>query len=143
MNGDKEGMKDARKKKMGKRRKLVKTILEPFWISLPPPLHPPTIRKGRCSHRTVPANPAYHYPLTLHVSGPSIVLRAILTASFYPSCPSRPPSPLISWSLYPSIFSGSNPLLFDSRGAATPPSPPPPVVPRGGGNMAALAHWIH
>lgn len=95
--------KDARKKKTGK-RKLVKTVLEPFWISLPPPLHPPTIRKGRCSHRTVPATPAYHYPLTLHVSGPSIVLRA-MPRSF------TPPARLVL-------------LLLSSPGLFTLPSSP-------------------
>lgn len=111
----------------------------------PSPLRPPpttttmtttATRKGGCSRRTtrrltqhiiiplppvpIPVYPSSSVPLTA-LSYPSA--RLVLFLLFLLLLSSR--------SLHPSIFSGSNPPRFDSRGAATPPSfprPPPPPV---------------
>lgn len=69
-----------------------------------------------------PANSAYHYPFALRFSSVHpVVLTVPLTAPSYPLA--RLVLLLSSRSLHPSIFSGSNPPRFDSRGAATTPSP--------------------
>lgn len=100
------------------------------WISLPPSgLSGRTTRKGRCSRRSARRLTRHIItPFAARPSAPPIVFRAAHRT------PCSSPRLLLvlhlllllllsSRSLHPSIFSGSNPPRFDSRGAATPPSP--------------------
>lgn len=127
-------MKGAKWKEDGQQEEAVETglrISTLSWISLPPSgLSGRTTRKGRCSRRSARRLTRHIItPFAARPSAPPIVFRA---AHRSPSC-SSPRLVLVlhlllllllsSRSLHPSIFSGSNPPRFDSRGAATPPSP--------------------
>lgn len=132
-------MKNARRKRMESKRR--KSILP---SSLP---HPPTTTgKGSCSRRTA-------CRLTRHIIIPAPLVSPVsthrpscYTASSRPRCPSSPlvldlftlPSSPIA-TLRASIRAGQQPL----RQPVAASSPRRGAAPSGGGNMAALAHWIH
>lgn len=116
-----------------------------LWISLLPP-HPPTTKKGSCSRRTTRrlTRAAYHYPFTPRA--PHRLLRpstlppvSSSSSSSFSSSSSVPRPGLFTLPSSPvatlraSIRAGQRSLRHPRR--------PSPL--RGGGNMAALARWIH
>lgn len=128
---EQRGTKGAKEKEDGQQEETVETGLRirpspGFSSSLEHPGR--TTRKGRCSRRSArrltrhiitpsPLNPPKHPAFSVQLAAPRfpsarLVLFLLLLLL------------LLSYrSLHPSIFSGSNPRRFDSRGPATPPSP--------------------
>lgn len=114
MGETREGKREKTRGKSRRDRPANQTLL-----NFPPVSSSPDNKEGQLqsSHHA----PAYHYPFapSRHPSSsassyPSARLVLLVLLPLYPS----------SRSLHPSIFSGSNPTRFDSRGAAIPPSPP-------------------
>lgn len=132
---------EEEKKKEDNRKKPSRPSCESDLAEFPPGLsHPPTTKKGSCSRRTTRrlTRAAYHYPFapraTHRLSRPPFPLPVSSSSSFSSSSIPRlftlPSSPVAT--LRASIRAGQQSLRHPRRGSS-----------RGGGNMAALARWIH